>query len=189
MISKTKLMTKRSWIYCSKTDEKNNSGKTLQDFKFDVWYPPQVGVKYNYISAFPMFAMLSDGALSYNPIRYSVNDGIVWVWFQKEWCPIELNCGIVFLKAIKKPIKEIQRLISNINPENMRILYDTKIRINLGSEDSKWIEGFHGFGIFGDERVKKANHGNILAAIERISNKKHPLPSQCLKHQCSIEPV
>jgi hypothetical protein len=41
--------------------------------------------------------MLIDWTLSYNPISYPMDDSVIGVWFKKKRCPIELNCGIVFL--------------------------------------------------------------------------------------------
>jgi hypothetical protein len=54
--------------------------------------------------------MLIDWTLSYNPISYPMDDSVIGVWFKKKRCPIELNCGIVFLSntTIEK-IKEINR--------------------------------------------------------------------------------
>jgi hypothetical protein len=54
--------------------------------------------------------MLIDWTLSYNPISYPMDDSVIGVWFKKKRCPIELNCGIVFLsKYITEKIKEIKQ--------------------------------------------------------------------------------
>nr|AFK39488.1 unknown [Medicago truncatula] len=35
--------------------------------------------------------------------------------------------------------------------------------------------------------MEKAHKRNILTTIERVSNKHHPLSTECFKHQASIE--
>lgn len=69
----------------------------LQYFHLQASHPPKIGVEYYNVNTFPILAMLIDWTFSNNPIRYSMNDSIVWVWFKKKRCPVELNCGIVFL--------------------------------------------------------------------------------------------
>lgn len=80
-----------------KISERWTMKKNLQYFHLQASHPPKIGVEYYNVNTFPILAMLIDWTFSNNPIRYSMNDGIVWVWFKKKRCPVELNCGIVFL--------------------------------------------------------------------------------------------
>lgn len=57
----------------------------------------------------------------------------------------------------------------------------------LSSEDSERIKFLHGLGFFWYDPMEKTNHGDILAPIERISNKHHPLPSEHFPHESGIE--
>lgn len=128
--------------------------------------------------------MLIDWTFSHNPIRYPMNDSIVWVWFKKKRCPVELNCSIVFLIEHNKINKKC--IITKLKLETSQS-ESTKKFFYLYREYREWIKGFHWFAILGNEFMEKAHERDILTAVKRITNKHHPFPTKCFEHQTSIE--
>lgn len=169
--------------------------KRLQDLHLQASHPPKIGVEYQNIHALPVFTMLVDRTLPHYSIRYPMDHSIIWVWFQKKWCPVELDRRIILLKKIKQRHTvwgengEMEKTIKRqLRGREKKKTKQSDCR-HLGREDGERIEGFHGFGIFRDKWMKKTDHRNILTSVQGIAHKHHPLPSEGLKHQGRIETV
>lgn len=63
-------------------------------------HPPEISVEHQYINILPMFSMLIDGPFPYTPVGWG--RALYEFDSRRKWCPIELNCGTVFLQFVKR---------------------------------------------------------------------------------------
>lgn len=123
----------------------------LQWLDFQSVHPPNVGVEDEDINVNPVFGMLFNWIHSENSLLWISYHWHIRIWFDQKWRPIELDCGIVFLRKFEK-----RRWNCSTQTQRPQDYRERKWRrIYLSREDWTNTASFHGLLFF---RYYRFNH-------------------------------